>query len=65
MGKRAKNSCRICMLVIPVLFLVISCSGKGGDNSGGIVVPDREAVEEANRYLVQKDRERIEKLYRA
>ncbi|MFO7574628.1 MAG: FKBP-type peptidyl-prolyl cis-trans isomerase [Bacteroidales bacterium] len=48
------------MLVLPALFLVISCSERGGGNTGGIVVPDREAVEEANRYLVQKDRERIE-----
>jgi FKBP-type peptidyl-prolyl cis-trans isomerase len=55
-----KNSFRISLLVLPVLFLVISCSGSGGGNTGSPVVPDREDVEEANRYLVQKDRERVE-----
>lgn len=47
------------LLVLPVLFLMISCLDRGG-NTGSLIVPDRESVEEANRYMVQKDRERIE-----
>lgn len=38
---------------------MVSCNQRRNENAV-IVVPDRQSVEEANRYLVQKDRERIE-----
>jgi len=48
------------LLVLSAIFLSVSCYERRENKTGEVIAPDREAIEEVNRYLVQKDRERIE-----
>ncbi len=49
------------IVVVVVLISIMSC--RGGDNEGDNIIlhiPDDDEMEQINRYMVQKDRERIE-----
>jgi FKBP-type peptidyl-prolyl cis-trans isomerase len=46
------------LLLVALLSFLISCNG--GDNPKSINKPDKDQIEELNRYFIKKDRERIQ-----